>query len=101
MKQWHLLDVAETCDEANSQSILDLCVLTFFQIFNPPSATNSYNTKMDTAVQSYKVLTMIGKNPLTGPNEVGGEETDSVVNKVTLGFFGIVAITAIVSGGEK
>ena len=56
---------------------------------------------MDTAYQSYKVLSKIGQNPLVGDNEVGGEDTDSVVTRVTLGFFGIVAITAIASGGES
>ena len=68
------------------------------RFFSIPSDSNQ--AKMDTAYQSYKVLSKIGKSPFDGPNEVGGEETDSVVTKVTIGVFGIVAITAIVSGGE-
>jgi hypothetical protein len=56
---------------------------------------------MDTAYQSYKILSAIGKSPFEGDNEVGGEETDSVVTRFTLRFFGIVAIAAIASGGEK
>ena len=57
---------------------------------------------METAVQSYKVLTMVGKSPFSDDSklEVGGEETDGAVTKIKLGFIGIVALAAIGSGSE-
>lgn len=55
---------------------------------------------METAVQSYKVLTMVGKSPFSNASktEVGGQETDGVITKFNLGLIGIVALAAIVSG---
>lgn len=57
---------------------------------------------METAVQSYKVLTMVGKSPFAnGAKEtVGGEETDGAITNFNLGIIGIVALVAIASGSE-
>lgn len=57
---------------------------------------------METAIQSYKVLTMVGKSPFSdgSKQEVGGEETDGAITKFNLGIIGMVALAAIASGSE-
>jgi hypothetical protein len=57
---------------------------------------------METAIQSYKVLTMVGKTPFSdgSKQEVGGEETDGAITKFNLGIIGMVALAAIASGSE-
>ncbi|KAG7343426.1 hypothetical protein IV203_021371 [Nitzschia inconspicua] len=55
---------------------------------------------MDTVVQSYKVLTMIGKSPFSDDRNqiVGGEDTDGAVTKFNLWVIGTLALVAVGSG---
>jgi hypothetical protein len=57
---------------------------------------------METAVQSYKILTLIGKSPFADNDKktVGGEETDGAITKFNLGIIGAVAFLAIASARE-
>jgi hypothetical protein len=57
---------------------------------------------METAIQSYKILTMVGKSPFVDGNKttVGGEETDGAITQLNLGIIGIVALVAVTSGSE-
>jgi hypothetical protein len=57
---------------------------------------------METAVQSYKILTLIGKSPFADNDKktVGGEETDGAITKFNLGIIGAVALLAIDSARE-
>ena len=53
----------------------------------------------DNVVKSYMVMKSIGKSPFgTEPDTVEGEDTDSVVNSIAVGFIGTLALVAIGSG---
>jgi hypothetical protein len=57
---------------------------------------------METAIQSYKILTTVGKSPFADREKttVGGEETDGAITQFNMGIIGIVALAAIASGSE-